>query len=586
MGFQANACRNATCPGFGVEAMAWVKKGRPAAGEVDVRDDYRLVNRSKKKPDGLLQCQLCGATTAIKSNEGIKAELDRLSAYFTPPPEPACPTSGCAGSDLGVFSRPEAYTCKGKSKTSVRMRCKACGTIFSVGTSATHRQRKPHENKTVFQELVTKKPIRGIAKMTEMSPKAVYDKIDFIYQQCVGFLGEREAEAHRIDRKYVRLCIDKQDYMINWRSRKSRRNIQFTSICTVKGKTGYVLGHHLNFDPEVEQVDVDDLAKAHGDLMAGSRSHFHQQPQYWKSEEFADYARQAPLDVRPDIKQEPMLVEELIALTEAATEEWPRPEMADYPGFKNQLPETGVMTHADYTAHAHALLVRRLIGKAWFIDIYTDQDELIRNAFLSAFRGEVAADRANMAYVQFQKHMIIDEKRELSNKSRAKLAAVAKHYDLDEETMISRLMALEYALSSATLTDWRKKWVQHPRDTINEPRRTIQFVTDTNRKSLEDIGWLLSGASLAPVDNYFMRIRRLIYYLERPIPSHTNAGRLYYGYAAYDPKRVLQLLTIFRAYSNYIDADDKGETPAMRFGLAKGRLRFEDILYWRPKGWN
>lgn len=466
------------------------------------------------------------------------------------------------------------------------MKCKACGTTFNVSTSSLQRQRKPYENKTVFQELVTKKPIRGIAKMTEMSPKAVYGKIDFIYRQCLGFLGEREGEAHRIRRNYIRLCIDKQDYMINWRSRKARRNIQFTSICTVEGKTGYVLGHHLNFDPDVEQVDVDDLAKAHGDLMAGSRSHFHRQPQYWKSDEFADYARKTNLDVRPDIKQEPMLVEDLIDLTETSIKQWPRPEMADFPGLKNQLPESGVMIHADYTSHAHALLVRRLIGTARHIDIYTDQDELIRNAFLSAFRGEVVTDRANMAYVQFQKHMIIDEKRQLSNRSRAKLNSMATQLNLDQETMIARLMALEYALISATVPDWKRKWVAHPRDTINEPKRRIQFITDTGRKSLEDIGWLLSGASLAPVDNYFMRIRRLIYYLERPIPSHTNANRLYYGYAAYDPKRVLQLLTIFRAYTNYIDTDDRGETPAMRFGLAKGRVRFEDILYWRPKGWS
>ena len=93
----------------------------------------------------------------------------------------------------------------------------------------------------------------------------------FIYRQCLGFLGEREAEAHRKRRKHVRLCIDKRDDMINWRSRDFRRNIQFTSIATVEGKTGYVLGHHLNYDPEVSQTDVTDLAMADGDSLAGSR---------------------------------------------------------------------------------------------------------------------------------------------------------------------------------------------------------------------------------------------------------------------------------------------------------------------------
>ena len=74
-------------------------------------------------------------------------------------------------------------------------------------------------------------------------------------------------------------------------------------------------------------------------------------------------------------------------------------------------------------------------------------------------------------------------------------------------------------------------------------------------------------------------------FLQRPIPSHTNASRLYYGYAAYDPMRVHQLLTIFKAYTNYIKADSKGETPAKRFGLAKGPVKVEEILYWRSKRW-
>ena len=582
---QANCCRNPGCAGFGVEAMAWVKQGRPAHGEEGLRDDYRLTNRSKSSPDGKLKCQLCGRTTAIKSNQGIREELKRISAYLSPLSEPSCPTGECVSHTLGVYSYPGAYTCKGVFPTSRRMKCKTCGAAFSVSTTAIKGQKKAEKNRTVFLELVTKKPIRGVAEIADLSPKAVYGKIDFIYQQCLGFLGEREADAHRKRRKYVRLCIDKQDYMINWRSRNFRRNVQFTSIATVEGKTGYVLGHHLNYDPDVSQVDVDDLAMANGDLLAGSRAHFQAQPQYWKTDEFSAYAKAAGYDVRPDIYQEPLPVEDLIELKNGTMENWPRPEMSDFPGRKNSLPMIGAMTHADYTTHAHALLVRRLIGTARYLDIYIDQDELLRNAFLSAFKGQVMADQANMACVQFQKHMIVDEKRDLVERSRRQIAALSAAYQLDRELMIARKMAVDYAIAAASTDDWRKIWVAHPKDTMNEPRRRIQFLTDTGRKNLNDIGWTLSGASLAPVDTYFMRVRRLIYYLERPIPSHTNADRLYYGYAPYDPKRVHQVLTIFRAYTNFVKTNSKCVTPAMKFGLAKGPVRAEEILYWRPRRW-
>ncbi len=143
-------------------------------------------------------------------------------------------------------------------------------------------------------------------------------------------------------------------------------------------------------------------------------------------------------------------------------------------------------------------------------------------------------------------------------------------------------MAWDYANACAAHPDWRNRWIPHPRDTENEPRRRIQFLTDTGRCNLEDIGWHMSGASLARVDSYFMKIRRQLQLLERPIPSHTNANRLYYGFHAYDPKRVMQVLEIYRVYTNYVWTDSKGLTPAMKFGLAKGPMKVEDILYWTP----
>lgn len=277
-----------------------------------------------------------------------------------------------------------------------------------------------------------------------------------------------------------------------------------------------------------------------------------------------------------------MLVEDLICEKALDRMRWPAAGMADYPARGNQLPPDGVMTHLDYTAYAHAIFVRRMIGEAGYITIYLDQDEVLRSAYTSAFDAHIAFDRAEMATVQFQKRMDIDEKRRLSAECRRAIRALALACGCDPELAISRKMAWDYAQLCRTEADWRNRWVAHPRDTTNEPRRRIQYLTDTNRKNLTDIGWTLSGATLAPVDNYFMRIRRKLYYLERPIPSHTNANRLYYGYSAYDPKRVGQYLEIFRTYTNYIQKDAKGITPAMRFGLAKGPLRFEDILYWQP----
>jgi hypothetical protein len=42
--------------------------------------------------------------------------------------------------------------------------------------------------------------------------------------------------------------------------------------------------------------------------------------------------------------------------------------------------------------------------------------------------------------------------------------------------------------------------------------------------------------TLAPVDTYFMRLRRKINYLERPIPTRANANRLRSGLRLGTPK--------------------------------------------------
>jgi hypothetical protein len=179
--------------------------------------------------------------------------------------------------------------------------------------------------------------------------------------------------------------------------------------------------------------------------------------------------------------------------------------------------------------------------------------------------------------------MTIDEKKDLARRSNKEIASLALASGDTEQAAIVKFMADEYAAAVSRETDWRKRWIPHPRSAINEPRRRILYLTDTGDKTPERIGWTLTGATLAPVDNDFMRLRRKINYLERPIPTRSNASRLWSGYHAYDPKRVLQMLEIFRVYTNYISTKDGKSTPPMKFGPAKGTVRFEDIIYWMPK---
>src|SRR3546814_13408849 len=75
----------------------------------------------------------------------------------------------------------------------------------------------PHENELVFKLLVNKNSIRSIARVADLSPKAVYGKIDFIHRQCLAFAADRErdlqnlplrrsSEARRVGKECVSTC--------------------------------------------------------------------------------------------------------------------------------------------------------------------------------------------------------------------------------------------------------------------------------------------------------------------------------------------------------------------------------------------
>jgi len=77
-----------------------------------------------------------------------------------------------------------------------------------------------------------------------------------------------------------------------------------------------------------------------------------------------------------------------------------------------------------------------------------------------------------------------------------------------------------------------------------------------------------------------MQVRRRLSLLERPIKTASKTGRTWHGYSPYNPSVISKLLDIFRVYYNYCLAGKDKNTPAMRVGLAKGKVALEDIIYF------
>ncbi|MDP3016335.1 MAG: hypothetical protein Q8N70_04585 [Deltaproteobacteria bacterium] len=80
----------------------------------------------------------------------------------------------------------------------------------------------------------------------------LYQKIDFIHRQCIGFAAQRERNLPSMLFARLYIGVDRQDYMINRSDADDRRNIIFRD-----NTTGYVLGLHLNFDPSLNPDDIE-----------------------------------------------------------------------------------------------------------------------------------------------------------------------------------------------------------------------------------------------------------------------------------------------------------------------------------------
>lgn len=45
----------------------------------------------------------------------------------------------------------------------------------------------------------------------------------------------------------------------------------------------------------------------------------------------------------------------------------------------------------------------------------------------------------------------------------------------------------------------------------------------------------------------------------------------------------MKLVAVFRTYFNYCEVGEDGKTPAVRLGLARGRVAPEEIVYFTPE---
>ena len=516
-------------------------------------------------------------SSILKSNLAVYQEYERISHYLTEDeilcPNPQCPTY--TAEFFEPLLKKRGYTKAGTP----RFECKHCKKTFTAKRQS-RKQKRPEVNIRLFDLLVMHAPLRRIAKHLNISPKTLYDKVDLIHRQCLSFVKERELRLSegklKLDRLY--LATDRQVQTTNWTKREDKRTTEMYGISTACLRTGYVFAFNFNFDETVNQDEIEDLAEQHSDNE--KPKHHRITARVWLESEFEkaskDKAGSNPAPAKTLVEEVVNKIEYELSSSNTASS-----ENIDG-GVK--LPAKGVLVHNEYTMLAHFLLLNKLtqhVGKTRF---YMDQDSGMKTAYLSIFKDKIKENNSDGFLVRALKNNSVDDKRRAvaaTNKMIKKITGIERNQLSNKQfRQVVNQLILERLDKLITVKKSTDQWLEYPVATMPESEKLVAAVTDLSKYDVEHQANLYRKASLHAVDRFFMNTRRAVGLLERSFSSGSNASRNWNGYSAYNPAMLTKMADIYRVYYNYVNKNDKGETPAMRLGLAKGPVAIEKVVYF------
>lgn len=581
-GADFNFCKNPSCANFGLSAhRAWHSAPISKKGG---SEEYGLSAKGKNLPT--LLCKRCGLRTMQKSNRAIVEEYRRVSAYLQAKvhccKDPACPNHG---RDVSL-GRSHYYTRGTTGAGSQRYSCKLCGSSVTVSSNATARQRQTKFNISVLKLLTNGMHLNRVITTEKLKPPTLYRRIDFFAEQARRFSANRErklvrnihlASAEECRRREARykekglaipdwntpttklyLSTDCLDQVTNWRLTSDKRNVQLRLVATAEIGSGYVLAANLAYDPSMDPIEVEKEALACGD--------------YEKKLSMRRFAR---LWLQNDYTA---------ALTSPVVAGAPVCDAAEAIEVSagTQLPLTGMQVRIEYAMYAHFMLLRQITEGAAKVRFYLDPDPGMDSACLGVFQQEIMEKNCEVFTVSYEKGCTDPQRlryvnttyNELEEFRNTSVAYKDLHRrDLAERLMIARIRAAGAATSEPIAHTLPKK---------SEPWKEVTWLTDLRdnhyRGDEEHLARLYLKGSLHSVDNFFQRLRRGICLFERPIATPSSNRNMWYGNSPYNPKMLVQMLDIYRAVYNYVEIGGDGKTPAMRLGLARAPLDYEDVI--------
>ena len=589
---QVNHCKMPDCANFGVPART--KQGK--TGPSKDRDPHYKLHSTKGGQIPAIRCKTCLDMAPVRSNDAIAQEVERLaqeSGIWRLEEVTGCINEDCLNHARPVSLHPDQYRKRGKPKSGNGQyyQCRCCGRRTLVSDPVRVGDYNKRLAVDILSRISNKGPVRCTVRGARMrSTRAYYPMIDFLHRRCRAYSGS--VDRAFIDGRFtlpedMNVQSDAQVYQLNWVSRLDRRNVELSTYCTVDADSHFILALNCNFDGRVDPFEINTRAARTCDLARaeGYRKH----AQYWLA---GDELAAGRAMARRDRSARSNLLGQIERLYTSAAS---RKDVENIElhtldtSYSTPLLNNGLQVHMPYMCYAQWFLLHEIFAGAGVksLQVNTDIDSMGRAAFLSAFAEEVKRGDAHLFFVNFTKHQTIDERGEILRKARRTRRAFAQTLPASvrkDWRQVGREMMKSRLKERQKYGKWDDEWVVHPLPTVNEPRKAMSWLTpdpDLDEERKADM-FLRSG--LSTVDNVFLKTRRLVNAVERPIDSAGGKKRVWHGYAPYNPAMLTKYLTIFRAVNNWVFVGDDGKTPAMRLGFTKEPLEFEDIVWPEQRG--
>ncbi len=239
----------------------------------------------------------------------------------------------------------------------------------------------------------------------------------------------------------------------------------------------------------------------------------------------------------------------------------------------------GIAFHETYQMLNHFLGMQQLLSNCPELVWSMDGDLGMSQAFHAIFNQDIEKGKIHSFLIQHQPKQILESDKKAFENIYHSVGLSNSNHAMRKEFWQSGLLP-EFRLQQNK--QWQ--WYRVPNEIFHRITGIAPITRSSDDIDLQKESEHVARTGLYGVDRFFLKARRTVKALERPITS--AHGRKNYSHAGYNPEWLCKLADIFRVYYNFcvpsVRVGDERVTPSTSLGLTKKTTLMEEVFAFTP----